>query len=122
MRQVLLLLSDGSVGSVRSAGLRSTQRITLNDKDLMLEQEFTIINRLGLHARASALLVKTAIRFSSDIRIEREEIEVNGKSIMGIMMLAAAKGSIIKLKIHGEDEAEAMSTLKELINNGFGED
>ena len=65
----------------------------------MLEQEFTIVNRLGLHARASALLVKTAIRFSSDIRIEREEIEVNGKSIMVIMMLAAAKGSIIKLKI-----------------------
>jgi phosphocarrier protein HPr len=88
----------------------------------MLEQEFTIVNRLGLHARASALLVKTAIRFSSDIRIEREEIEVNGKSIMGIMMLAAAKGSIIKLKITGEDETEAMSTLKELINNGFGED
>jgi phosphocarrier protein len=88
----------------------------------MIEQEFTIINRLGLHARASALLVKTAIRFNSDIRIEREEIEVNGKSIMGIMMLAAAKGSVIKLKIAGEDEAEAMSTLKDLINNGFGED
>ena len=88
----------------------------------MLEQECTIVNRLGLHARASALLVKTAIRFSSDIKIEREEIEVNGKSIMGIMMLAAAKGSIIKLKISGEDEAEAMSALKELIGNGFGED
>jgi phosphocarrier protein len=88
----------------------------------MIEREFTIVNKLGLHARASALLVKTAIRFNSEIRIEREEIEVNGKSIMGIMMLAAAKGSIIKLKIIGEDEAEAMSTLKELINNGFGED
>jgi phosphocarrier protein len=88
----------------------------------MLEQEFTIVNRLGLHARASALLVKTAIRFNSDIRIEREEIEVNGKSIMGIMMLAAAKGSIIKLKIKGDDEAAAMAALKELINNGFGED
>jgi phosphocarrier protein len=88
----------------------------------MLEREFTIVNKLGLHARASALLVKTAIRFNSEIRIERDEIEVNGKSIMGIMMLAAAKGSIIKLKISGEDEASAMSTLKELINNGFGED
>ena len=88
----------------------------------MLEQEFTIVNKLGLHARASALLVKTAIRFESDIRIEREEIEVNGKSIMGIMMLAAAKGSSIKLMITGVDEAEAMSTLGELIKNGFGED
>jgi phosphocarrier protein HPr len=88
----------------------------------MQEQEFTIVNKLGLHARASALLVKTAIRFDSDIRIEREGIEINGKSIMGIMMLAAAKGSVIKLKITGKDEAEAMSALGELINNGFGED
>ena len=88
----------------------------------MVEQEFTIVNKLGLHARASALLVKTAIRFSSDIRIEREGVEVNGKSIMGIMMLAASKGSTIKLKIAGGDEGEAMSTLGELIRNGFGED
>jgi phosphocarrier protein HPr len=88
----------------------------------MLEREFRIINKLGLHARASALLVKTAIRFNSDIKIDREGIEVNGKSIMGIMMLAAAKGSVIKLKISGEDEAEAMTTLGELIDNGFGED
>ena len=88
----------------------------------MLEKEFTIVNKLGLHARASALLVKNATAFHSDIRIEREGVEVNGKSIMGIMMLAAAKGSIIRLKIAGEDEAEAMSALRELINNGFGED
>ena len=88
----------------------------------MLEKEFTIVNKLGLHARASALLVKTAIRFNSDIRIFREDVEVNGKSIMGIMMLAAAKGSVIRLKIKGEDEADAMCTLGELINNGFGEE
>ena len=88
----------------------------------MLEQEFTIINKLGLHARASALLVKNATRFHSEIRIEREEVEVNGKSIMGIMMLAAAKGSSIRLKIEGVDEEEAMSVLGELISNGFGED
>jgi phosphocarrier protein len=88
----------------------------------MLEQEFTIVNKLGLHARASALLVKTASRFHSDTRIEREGIEVNGKSIMGIMMLAAAKGSVIRLKVEGEDEQEAMSVLGELITNGFGED
>jgi len=88
----------------------------------MLEQEFTIVNKLGLHARASALLVKNATRFHAEIRIEREGVEVNGKSIMGIMMLAAAKGSTIRLKIEGEDEAEAMSVLGELVTNGFGED
>jgi phosphocarrier protein len=88
----------------------------------MQEQEFTIVNKLGLHARASAMFVKTASQFQSDIRIEREEVEVNGKSIMGIMMLAAAKGSKIRLKVEGPDEAPAMTTLGELINNGFGED
>ncbi len=88
----------------------------------MPEQEFVIVNKLGLHARASALFVKTAIRFAADIRIEREGIEVNGKSIMGIMMLAAAKGSTVKLVASGADEAEAMKVLGELITNGFGED
>lgn len=88
----------------------------------MIEQDFTIVNKLGLHARASALLVKTAHRFKSEIKIEREGVEVNGKSIMGIMMLAAAKGSVIRLKVEGEDEEEAMAVLGELVNNGFGED
>ncbi len=88
----------------------------------MLDQEFTIVNKLGLHARASALFVKTASRFRADIKIEREGIEVNGKSIMGIMMLAAAKGTRIIVRIEGEDESEAMAALGELITNGFGEE
>jgi phosphocarrier protein len=88
----------------------------------MLEQDFTIVNKLGLHARASALLVKTASQFRSEIKIDREGVEVNGKSIMGIMMLAAGKGSVIRVKTCGDDEAEAMSALGELIINGFGED
>ncbi|MRR33079.1 HPr family phosphocarrier protein [bacterium] len=88
----------------------------------MLVEEFVIPNKLGLHARASALLVKTASRFQSEIKIEREDIEVNGKSIMGIMMLAAAKGCVIRVKIGGEDEQEAMSVLGELIRDGFGEE
>lgn len=88
----------------------------------MLEQEFTIVNKLGLHARASALFVKTAGRFASEIRIQREGIEVNGKSIMGIMMLAAAKGSVIRVRTEGSDEGEALETLGDLIKNGFGED
>jgi phosphocarrier protein HPr len=88
----------------------------------MIQGDFVIPNKLGLHARASALLVKTASRFASDIRIEREGVEVNGKSIMGIMMLAAAKGSTVTLKVDGPDAAEAFAAIGELIRNGFGED
>ena len=88
----------------------------------MVVEEFSIVNKLGLHARASALLVKTASRFRSDIKVEREGVEVNGKSIMGIMMLAAAKGTSVRVKIEGEDETEAMQVLGDLIKDGFGEE
>lgn len=88
----------------------------------MLEQQFTIVNKLGLHARASALFVKTASQFNSDVKVSREGIEVNGKSIMGIMMLAAAKGSQIMLKVTGVDETDAFQVMGELIRNGFGEE
>lgn len=88
----------------------------------MQEQEFIIVNKLGLHARASALFVKTAMPFVSEVKVAREDVEVNGKSIMGIMMLAAAKGSTIRLRIEGDDENEAMAALGELVRNGFGEE
>jgi phosphocarrier protein len=88
----------------------------------MQEKDFIINNKLGLHARPSAMLVKTASRFESEIFIEREGVKVNGKSIMGIMMLAAARGSTVSLRVEGPDEVEAMSALGELIANGFGED
>ena len=88
----------------------------------MQEGTFTIVNKLGLHARASALFVRTASQFTSDIKLGRDGVEVNGKSIMGIMMLAAAKGSVVSLKVEGTDEAEAIKSLGDLINNGFGED
>jgi phosphocarrier protein len=88
----------------------------------MLQQEVTIVNKLGLHARASALFVKTASRFASDIRLRREDIEVNGKSIMGIMMLAAPRGTTVRLTVDGADEADAMQAMEELIANGFGEE
>ncbi|CAH2030696.1 HPr family phosphocarrier protein [Trichlorobacter ammonificans] len=87
----------------------------------MLQQEFEIVNKLGLHARASALFVKTASRFQSDVKLAREGIEVNGKSIMGIMMLAAAKGTRVRLSVEGSDEAEAMAAIGALITDGFGE-
>lgn len=85
-------------------------------------QTFTIRNRLGLHARAAALLVKTANRFVSDVTIEKDGLEVNGKSIMGILMLAASKGSKITIKVGGKDSAQALQTLGKLIENKFGEE
>lgn len=88
----------------------------------MLQQEYLIVNKLGLHARASALFVKTSSRFSSDVKLAREGIEVNGKSIMGIMMLAASKGSTVQLTVNGADETEAFQAIGDLITNGFGEE
>ena len=88
----------------------------------MLQKEFLIVNKLGLHARASALFVKTASRFISDVKLSREGVEVNGKSIMGIMMLAAAKGSSVSLTVAGVDEIDAFQTIGDLIANGFGEE
>ena len=88
----------------------------------MQQQECEIINKLGLHARASALFVKTASRFQSEVKLAREGVEVNGKSIMGIMMLAAAKGTIVRLTVSGPDEVEAMQVIGDLIRDGFGEE
>lgn len=88
----------------------------------MLQKEFLIINKLGLHARASALFVKTASRFSSEVRLAREGVEVNGKSIMGIMMLAAPKGTTVLLTVEGDDEIEALQSVGDIINNRFGEE
>jgi phosphocarrier protein HPr len=85
-------------------------------------QTFTIRNRLGLHARAAALLVKTANRFVSEVTIEKDGLEVNGKSIMGILMLAASKGTKITLKAEGRDSVQALQALGRLIENKFGEE
>lgn len=88
----------------------------------MLRQEVEITNKLGMHARAAAKLVTLAQTFASEIRVAKDGKEVNGKSIMGIMMLAAAKGNTIELIVDGEDESTAMQHLVELINNRFDED
>jgi phosphocarrier protein len=87
----------------------------------MLKQDIEIINKLGLHARASSKLTQTASQFSSEIWIEKNGRKVNAKSIMGVMMLAAAMGSSIRLEASGADEQAAMSALQALINNYFGE-
>ncbi len=87
----------------------------------MLQQTTIIINKLGLHARAAAKFVTQASLFESDINLKRNGQDVNGKSIMGVMMLAAAKGAEIELIIDGTDEKQAMQSLLELIENRFGE-
>ena len=84
--------------------------------------EVTIINRLGLHARAAAKFVTLASGFESDIRLQRGEREVNGKSIMGVMMLAAGRGTRLKIVADGRDAEEALARLEELIRSRFGED
>jgi len=88
----------------------------------MLKQTLVIVNKLGLHARAAAKLVKLASNYESDIQVKRHQREVNGKSIMGVMLLAAAKGTEIELSVNGADEAIAMAQLTNLINDGFGEE
>jgi phosphocarrier protein HPr len=87
----------------------------------MIKKDIEIINKLGLHARASTKLTQTASQFSSEIWIERNGRKVNAKSIMGVMMLAAAKGATITIEATGADEAAAMIALETLINDYFGE-
>jgi phosphocarrier protein HPr len=84
------------------------------------EIQLLIRNQLGLHARACALFVKTASRFKSDVLVSRDGLEVNGKSIMGVMMLAAEEGSTIMVKAVGADEADALAALQELVDGKFG--
>ncbi len=87
----------------------------------MKKKELLIENKLGLHARAAAQIVKSASAFSSKILLVKDDLEVDGKSIMGIMMLAAAKGSSVLLRVHGEDEDQALSSLERLFKDKFGE-
>ena len=87
----------------------------------MITKEVTIANKLGMHARAAAKFVSLASSFSSNVELEKGHRRVNGKSIMGVMMLAASKGTTITLYISGTDEAEATERLTQLINDRFGE-
>ena len=81
-----------------------------------------IRNTLGLHARPAALFAKTAEDFKSDIRVSKEGVEVNGKSILGLMMLVAGKGSELTIAADGPDEEEAVEALAKLVESGFGEE
>jgi len=86
-----------------------------------LRRTFVIVNSLGLHARAAAQLVQAANRFRAEVLVSKDDQEVNGKSIMGVLMLAAAKGSEVVVSCEGEDADEAMLDVARLIEAGFGE-
>lgn len=87
----------------------------------MIKEEIEIINKLGLHARASTKFTQTASQFVSNISVTRNGKRVDAKSIMGVMMLAASKGTFIEIEANGTDEVEAVTALKALINNYFDE-
>lgn len=87
----------------------------------MISKEIVICNKLGMHARAAAKFVNLASTFSASVEVERGSRKVNGKSIMGVMMLAASKGVAITVHAEGEDENEAIDRLAELVNDKFGE-
>jgi len=86
---------------------------------LLVEREVEIVNPAGMHARPAAEFVKVAGRFSSDIRVEKDGLEVNGKSIMGVLMLAAEMGSRLRVSAEGNDAEDAVDALSELIARGF---
>ena len=88
----------------------------------MQEQETTICNKLGLHARAAAKLVALASQFQSNVEISKQDQKVNGKSIMGVMMLAASKGTVVTVYVDGPDEEKAMADILELVAQRFGEE
>lgn len=87
----------------------------------MLEKELTIVNKNGMHARPAAQFVKLASQFKCEVWVEKDDEQVNGKSIMGLMMLAAAKGEKIKVSTDGADSEAAMSAIEGLVASGFGD-
>jgi phosphocarrier protein HPr len=88
----------------------------------MTSQAVTVVNQLGMHARAAAKFVHLATRYESKVRVARERREMDGKSIMGLLLLAAARGSIVRISADGTDEENAVTALAGLVESGFGED
>ncbi len=88
----------------------------------MTAKTVTVVNQLGMHARAAARFVHLAAKFESQVRVARDSREMDGKSIMGLLLLAAARGTAIRISADGADEADALAALVELVQTGFGED
>ena len=86
-----------------------------------VERSFTISNSLGLHARPAAMVVQTANRFRSDVQFEKDGLQINAKSIMGVLTLAAGKGAMVVVVCEGDDAAEALAALSKVFESGFGE-
>jgi phosphocarrier protein HPr len=105
----------------RTSHLQARSSKLLKSSDKVYRCKLKIENELGLHARAAALFVKMANRHSAEVTLKKGEKTVNGKSIMGLLMLAAAKGSSIELSTSGEDSPEALENLKDLVESKFGE-
>ena len=97
------------------------KEITNKNKKIVIEGKFTIINELGLHARAATKLVQRASKYKSEILLEKDGKVADGKSILGLLSLIGIKGSVITLKVIGEDAEEAFNDIAELIKSGFGE-
>ena len=88
----------------------------------MVERKIEVINKLGLHARPAAMLVQSASKFKSEIKLRKEDLEANAKSILSVMMLAAEMGSFVTIKAEGEDEQQAAETIAKLFEEKFGEE
>jgi len=88
----------------------------------LVERKIEVINKLGLHARPAAMLVQKASKFKSEIKIKKEDIEANAKSILSVMMLAAEVGSFVIVKAEGEDEEQAVEAIAKLFEEKFGEE
>jgi phosphocarrier protein HPr len=92
------------------------------EDNFLVERKIQVVNKLGLHARPAAMLVQTASRFRSEIRLKKDEVEANAKSILSVMMLAAEVGSFVIVKAEGEDEEQAAEALAKLFEDKFGEE
>ncbi|MDF1556137.1 MAG: HPr family phosphocarrier protein [Deferrisomatales bacterium] len=94
----------------------------MREATVVQERTYEIVNTLGLHARAAAQLVQLSQRFQAEVEVRKDDLAVNGKSIMGVLMLAAAKGTQIVVRTSGADAVAAMEEIGELIRNGFWEE
>ena len=103
-------------------GGQSTTLRSLNPRTRMIEREVTVRNRAGIHTRPASMLVKTASQFESEVYLRRDNYEINGKSVIGVMTLAAEQGAILTLVVEGDDEEEAANAITELFEDGFGEE
>jgi phosphocarrier protein HPr len=98
------------------------RRAAAEEREEKVEKEITIVNRLGLHARPAAMFVRISSRYRAEVWVAKESEEVNGKSIMGLMMLAAGQGSKLRIRCVGPDAGKALQELEALINSKFNED